>query len=271
MILTDAYNMPFLLRIDTTVLVSILFILMMVFIGLGSSVARRRFHGNADDENPANSTVYGAVFGLLAFVLAFTFSMSGSRFDSRRQASVAEGNAIGTAILRADLYPDSERVAFREDLRQYLAGRITSITAGTDIEKIKDADEQTAVHAANLWKRAVAFSRTNPNVVISGQMIPALNEMFDSATTNTFSERMRVPQSIVAMLFLLSMISAFFVGYLSVGKGRFDWLIGTGFCLLSALVIFITLDLDRPRRGLIQLDTSHDAIISLMQQFGEGK
>ena len=98
-------------------------------------------------------------------------------------------------------------------------------------------------------------------------MMPALNEMFDSATTNSYSELMRVPESIVIMLFVLLLITAFFIGYISEGKGRFDWFTGAGFCLLSALVLFITLDLDRPRRGLIQLNTSHQAIISLMDQF----
>lgn len=264
--IADIYTRPFLLRIDTWTLVAILFLLMMLFIALGSLIAKRQRNKPGYIENPANSTIYGAVFGLLAFLLAFTFSMSGSRFENRRQASLAEGNAIGTAILRADMFPDTERNAFREDFKQYLQARITMITAGADVKKIIAANKQVSFYAARLWKRAMDLSKINPNV-ISGQMIIALNEMFDSATTNTYSEAMRVPQSIVLMLFILSVIAAFFVGYISVGKGRFDWLIGTGFCLLSSLVIFITLDLDRPRSGLIQLDTSHEAIISLMQQF----
>lgn len=269
MIIADAYKMPFLLRIDIWELVITLFALMLIFMSLGSGIARKRHTDGEHDENPANTTVYSAVFGLLAFLLGFTFSMSGNRYDSRREASIAEGNAIGTAILRADLYPDSERIAFREDFKHYLQGRITSISSGTNSEQMIQADASVSLYAARLWKRATQFSHANPSVVISGQMIPALNTMFDSATSNTYSERMRVPQNIVIMLFMLSVISAFFVGYLSVGKGRFDWLLGTGFCLLTSLVIFITLDLDRPRRGLIRLDTSHEAIISLMEQFKE--
>lgn len=264
--IADIYTMSFLLRIDTLVLAGMLFLFMMLFIALGAFIAKRRRNKPGYIENPANSTIYGAVFGLLAFLLAFTFSMSGSRFESRRQASLSEGNAIGTAILRADMFPDAERMAFREDFKNYLQARITIITAGADVEKITEADKVVALYSARLWKRAMDLSRINPNA-ISAQMIVALNEMFDSATNNTYSEAMRVPQSIVLMLFILSVIVSFFVGYISVGKGRFDWLIGTGFCLLSSLVIFITLDLDRPRSGLIQLDTSHEAIISLMRQF----
>lgn len=267
MSLTDSYQLPFLFQLDIWELIIFLFSLMIISMSLGSSIARKRLIKNNNVENPANTTVYSAVFGLLAFLLAFTFSMSGARFDSRRQASVAEGNAIGTAILRADLYPDSERIPLRSDLKEYLKGRIASITGRSNSVQVGKADSVAAVYSGRLWKRATDFSKSSSNVVISNQMIPALNAMFDSASTNTYSERMRVPQSIVAMLFILSIISSFFVGYLSVGKGRFDWLLGTGFCLLTSLVIFITLDLDRPRRGLIQMDTSHDAIISLMKQF----
>lgn len=135
MIIADIYQTPFLRRVDIWVLTVILFALMMLFMLLGFTIARRRFVKNNKVENPANNTVYSAVFGLLAFLLAFTFSMSGSRFDSRRQASVAEGNAIGTAILRADLYPDSERAVLRDGLKHYLQSRIESITGGTNSEK----------------------------------------------------------------------------------------------------------------------------------------
>jgi hypothetical protein len=191
----------------------------------------------------------------------------GNRYDARRQAVIVESNAIGTAILRAGVYPDSDRIVFRNDFKNYLQARIDNITAGPDITKRISADKQASLYASRLWNHATQFSQKNSSVIISGQMLPALNDMFDSATTTIYSELMRVPESIVLMLFALSLIVAFIIGYISVGKGRFDWITAAGFCLLSALVLFITLDLDRPRRGLIQLDTSHQAIISLMDQF----
>lgn len=41
------------------------------------------------------------MLGLLAFVLALTLSYSTARFSERRQATLNEANAIGTAFLRA--------------------------------------------------------------------------------------------------------------------------------------------------------------------------
>jgi hypothetical protein len=42
--------------------------------------------------------------------------MSSDRYDSRRKIVVEEANCIGTAILRSDLYADSARTQFRNDL-----------------------------------------------------------------------------------------------------------------------------------------------------------
>ena len=42
-----------------------------------------------------------------------------------------------------------------------------------------------------------------------------------------------------------------------------DWPVVVRFCILSAFVIFITLDLDRPRTGLIRLDIAEQAMLDL--------
>jgi len=252
---------------DALLLVSFLFVFMLTFIWLGSKAGQRR-KGKPDyHDNPSNTTIYSSVFGLLAFLLAFTFSMSGNRFDARRVASIKESNDISTAILRADLYPDSDRVVLRNYFKLYLQARIDFLTSGTDIKKVVEASNRTRLQSRYLWKHVHEFYKKNNTTVITGQMVPALNNMFDSANSNTYSELMHVPSSIVMMLFLLALVAAFFVGYVSVGKGRFDWFIGVGFCLLISVVVYITLDLDRPRRGLIQLDTSHEAILELMDLF----
>lgn len=109
------------------------------------------------------------------------------------------------------------------------------------------------------------MARDKDNLISSNQMIPALNDMFDSATTRNIGEKVRVPDPIVIMLFILSIASAFYVGYSAAGKGRLDWFIVIGFCLLTAVVIYITLDLDRPRGGLIRVDSNHQAMLDLLQ------
>lgn len=253
--------------IDTWVYSLSLFLLMLVCIWLGSKIGKRQAAKHDYTENESNKTIFGAVFGLMAFILAFTFGMSGTRYESRRAASIDEANAIGTAILRADLYPEEQRIAFRADFKDYLQARIDYLSCQRDDPKIPEYTQAQQNATKNLWDRAMILSVNAPSIIPSNQMIPALNDMFDSATSNDYAELMKVPESIVLMLFILCLVCSLFVGYIWGEKGKLDWYVTTGFCFLSALVIYITLDLDRPRRGLIQLETSHEAIFSQIEQF----
>lgn len=263
-----AVKLPFLVELDAWILILVLFVLMIISISLGGFLAKHHRRQADYQENAANTTIDNTVFGLLAFLLAFTFGMSATRFDARRQAIINEANAIGTAILRADLYPDSDRVVMRQYFKGYLDAKVSFIKVGADLKRVDSSEEVMAYYSALLWQRAIAFSK-KPNVsfVISTQMIPALNAMFDAASTTRNHEILHVPQSIVVMLFVVSVIAAFILGYISIGKGHFDWFIGIGFCVLISVVIFITLDLDRSRRGLIRLDAAWQSILSLEQQF----
>lgn len=46
-----------------------------------------------------------------------------------------------------------------------------------------------------------------------------------------------------------------------------DWIVVTGFALLSSMIIYITLDLGRPMRGIIKTDMARDAIVDLRKMF----
>jgi hypothetical protein len=259
-------TLSFMFSIDTWLLALVVFTGMLLCIACGSRIAKRNLRKADYVVNPANRTIFTSVFGLLAFLLAFTFGMSGNRFEARRALDIEEANAIGTAIRRADLYPESERAGFRSEFKAYLEARVGYITH-LDLKLLRQYYVQRQEAADKLWARAMRLSANAPSIIPSGQMIPALNQMFDQADARDYGELLRVPQSIVIMLFILSFVSAYFVGYMSAEKGKLDWSVAFGFCFLSAMVMFITLDLDRPRRGIIQTDASRQAIISLNAQF----
>jgi len=204
---------------------------------------------------------------LLFFLLAFTFGMSGSRYDSRRTIVVEEANDIGTAILRSDLYPDTERTLFRKDFKEYVEARIQYYEVGPDVKGILKADSLSQAISARLWKRASDLSKNPANLAATQQMIPAINTMIDVTTSRLAGERAKVPESILIMLFLLALITAFYSGYSEGRKGKIDWLVQTGFCLLVSLVILFTYDLDRPRRGFVNLDGPNQTIIELRKNF----
>jgi hypothetical protein len=264
----EKHTFSWIMYIDAGILVSVLFIVMVFCLRIGSFIGKWKRMGVEHHDNSANNTIHGALLGLLAFLLAITFSMGGVRYENRRAANVKEANDISTTILRADFYPDSMRAIFREDMKQYLQARIDILYAAYDEqEKINEAERKSLYYQQKLWDEAVAYSKKDPTPIIWNNVPFALTTMFESARANTFQELMRVPSSIVVMLFLLSWAVAFFIGYASVTKGKFDWLIGVGFCLMSSLVVYTILDMDRPRRGFIQLDTCHESILFLMNQY----
>jgi hypothetical protein len=256
----------FIFDTDAVVLAFLLFFFMFFSIYCGRVLGLRRFNSGRHFDASSTKTIISAMFGLLAFLLAFTFGMSGNRYDTRRGHIVEEANAIGTAILRADLYEDADRVEFRNDFKKYLEARIEYFEAAKDIPRVLAANDSAANYGKRLWDRAMKVSHLSGYNTQTMQMVPALNAMFDISTTRQMGELERVPDSIVLMLFVVSLASGFYLGYTS-PESKIDWLVAIGFCLLTSVVVYITLDLDRPRRGFINLTASHDAMLQLRQLF----
>lgn len=250
---------------DAWVIAIFLFSLMLIASFLGKITGN--YIRNQNQGHKENTTETSSLIALLFFLLAFTFGMSGDRYDSRRKIVVEEANNIGTAILRSDLYPDSLRTLFRKDFKNYVEARIAYYQAGADEKSVLRADSISQIISSKLWKRATKLAKNPANLAATQQMIPALNSMIDVSSSRLAGEKAKVPQSIIIMLFFLSAIIAFYGGYSEGQKSRPDWLVQIGFCLLVSLVILFTLDLDRPRRGLVNLDVSNQTVIDLRKNF----
>ncbi len=175
--------------------------------------------------------------------------------------------AIGTAILRLELYADSVKPDFRKSFAKYLDARIAYFDAGADIANIHLSLERSNTAADSLWNIAASHSRYPANLVASNQMVPALNQMFDIANSRFWSEYNRTPTSILTMLVVLCLSAAFAAGHTSVGEGKFDWFMAIGFCMLISIVVYCIIDLDRPRVGIITLEENARAISDLRKMF----
>jgi hypothetical protein len=251
---------------DAFVLGIFLFIAMIAMVALGRYAGKIWRKDEGEPKGGVNSLL-AALFALFGFILAFTFGMSGNRYENVRNIIVEEANDIGTAVLRADLYSDSVRDAFRADFKEYLEARISYYDNVTDTTLFYKAKDDAAKVAEALWSRAMQQSKLPNMLVPSNNMIPALNSMFDIATTREVVLKARVPDVIVYMLFVLALASSFIAGFTSSSIRGKDWIIVTGFALLSSMIIFITLDLGRPMRGIIKADMGEQAIIDLRKMF----
>jgi hypothetical protein len=226
----------------------LLFILMFSAIRIGFRIGMKKAKPESDD-----SGILASLLGLLALLLAFTFGMAGARYETRKANLVLESNEIGTAILRSDIYPDSLTKGFRKDFEDYLDARIAFFISGRDDTKIAEAQHKAAKISVSLWKRAAIMAKNKDFFIQSNMMLPALNDMFDSAEATNASFRSSVPDSIVYLLLVFSIVVSFYIGYSCGFKKVLEPTFVIGFCLLTCFVILITIDLDRPRRGTIDM------------------
>lgn len=236
----------FIYDFDAVYLVILLFVMMFAIVMAGYKTGLKKTNPDTD-----NSTLLSSLLALLGLLLAFTFGMSGSRYDERRGYMIDESNCIGTAILRSDLYPAPIANEFKADFKKYLETRIAFFEAGRNEDKIQASLKNSTVITNALWKRVSNYSFSDSLRVASMLMVPSLNEMFDSASTVNEAFNTTIPDSIVLLLLVFSVVSSFFIGYNCGIKKVFDKLLVTGFCILTCVVIYIILDLDRPRRGII--------------------
>lgn len=211
--------------------------------------------------------VNGALLGLLALLLAFTFSMSNERYDLRRALVIEEANAIGTAVLRTDVYPDSMRTVLRKHLKDYVEARINFYQARMELDQMIHYYAQANAISAQVWKITAAYAQVDPTTTKTSELIPALNAMIDITTTRRAAGESTIPDSILYFLFMLCLAASFLLGYDF--KNKFDWIVVTGFALMLSVTVFTIIDMDRPRSGLINMDVPNEKILELRSLFTE--
>ena len=262
------YLTTFLYDIPTWVIALSLHVSIIAGYLLGMRVGKQQKKTNTLFKREGLGPLESALIGLLALLLAFTFSMATSRFDARRTLITQEANYISTALLRADLYPDSLRLELRKDFEQYVETRIAYYQARNNEENINKslADAKRISH--RMWEQVSRFARETPTVLPHGMMIPALNSMIDVVTSRDAARLATVPDLIIWLLMSLTVLGSFIVGYSKKEKGN-DWIVLCIYSFMTVITIFTIIDLDRPTRGIIKTDVAHQKIVELRTHFGK--
>ena len=209
-------------------------------------------------------SVDAAVFGLLGLLVAFTFSGAASRFEERRQLITEEVNAIGTVYLRLDLLPENSQPEIKKLLKEYVDVR-ASVYAKNNSEddivvKLDDATKLQTV----IWQKVVAATN-NPDTKATSTslLIPALNDMFDIATSRSAATLNHPPLVIYFMLASLAMVSALLIGYGSSDEKRSNWFIRMVFALTLSTTVYVIIDLEYPRLGFFRVDAADQLLVDL--------
>ncbi len=255
-------------RLDTWLVAAVLFQLMLLvaFAGYQAALAVRR---TAVKRREGSDPVAAATLGLLVLLLTVAFAQVAVRLDNRQQTVVGEANAIETALRRVALYPEEEREAFREDFKNYVEARIAYGTPGTPPAVAGTALETARTNGQRIWARTAGLAGDTAYGTASGQMIPAVNEMLARAAARHAGEAQRLPAAVVYLLLVLALVAPGVAGYVAGARGRLHWPVMGGFCLVVAGLVFVTLDLDQPRRSLLHPSPSPQPLLDLRRQLSE--
>jgi hypothetical protein len=207
----------------------------------------------------------GAIFGLLGLLVAFTFSGAAARFDTRRQLIVQEANAIGTAYLRVDLLPQASQAQARDSFREYLDTRLRAYRLLPDVDAARKEFARAIVLQEDIWRQAVLASRDSEGGQAARLLLPALNDMFDITTTRAVALQTHAPPIIFAMLAVLALLCSFLAGAATAHATHPGLVQSLAFPVILVVTVYVILDLEYPRAGLIRIDNVDLVLVDVRQ------
>lgn len=241
--------------IDSSLIAGGLLVAMLLAIEAGYRLGRAHEREETAPARTHVNAIQASLLGILALLLGFTFSSSLQRYEVRSEAVVSEANAIGTAWQRASLLPGPYRDEAREALREYIDVRIVASDSPVENHEGLDAMRVDTKRAqARLWDVARRAVVASPNPVTTGLYAEAVNALTDAYTTRNAALDRHVPEVVLFLLLATFLMTGLVVGFATGVAGVRPSLASHVMVALIAILVFIILDLDRPRRGLVQVD-----------------
>lgn len=224
---------------------------LLVATELGFRGGRRKARSGQSVDGGSLGSIQGAVLGLLALLLGFSFAGAATRFLERQDLIVQEANAIGTAYLRAELLNASPAAQLRSSLARYVEHRVRISETLRNGLSPQDAAEIQRLHD-QIWQAARQGALDRPEAAML--VIPPVNDVIDLHATRLAAARKHLPFTILAVLASCSALAIGVIGYGCGLSGRRYGLMTGALAFLIASALWITLDLDHPRAGLIRLN-----------------
>jgi hypothetical protein len=235
---------------------------MLICLEVGRRMGKSTLAKDPQGSASGIGVVQGAVFSLFGLLIAFTFSGAPGRLDARRHLIQDEANAIGTAYLRLDLLPPGSQPAMRERFRNYVDSRLAAYRKFPNVQAVKAELSRSARLQSDIWTQTLAASRLpdgNPDAL--KLLVPSLNEMFDISSSRTMATAIHPPPIIFALLFVLALVCSSLAGYGMAGSKKHSWLHITAFAVTIVISIYVVLEIEYPRMGLLSVETEYDQVL----------
>ena len=230
---------------------------------IGWRIGRKRLLALGEDWQAGLGTLDGAVFGLMGLLVAFTFTGAATRFDARRSLVTEHVNAIGTAWLRLDLLAAPEREKARDGFRRHVDTQLEILGNSGNSDAVRAGMGRLSSIQQEIWETLIQAVKSDKSLPLTQVVLPPVNEMFDLSTTRYMAARQHPPVAVFLMLGLLVLVSGLVAGFGMAKAARQSALHLFGFAALMALSVYLILDIEYPRLGIIRIDSFDQAMIEL--------
>lgn len=227
---------------------------------------RKRSSDASDVQNEDIGVILAATLTLLALIIGFSFSMATNRYDQRKNFEEGEANAIGTAVLRADLLPPSDAAKLRKLLRLYLDQRIQFYT-NEDEARRAEISQTTSQLQADLWAaiRGPAGEQPTP---VTALVISGINDVINSQGYTQAAFWNWIPHAAWLLMAAIALCSNFLFGYRS-RKAPAASKLALVLPFVISIALLLIADIDAPRHGLIRVSPQN--LESLAKSLGSLK
>jgi len=236
---------------------------MLVMQAVGRKLGERDRRLDPEHKDSGSGAAEAAVIALLGLLVAFTFSGAGSRYDARRQQIIAETNAIGTAWRRIDLLPPNRQPEIRDLFRQYADNRLETFRSVDDMAGISANIARGQALQQRIWSLSVAAAGESGQTPPFTLLVPALNEMIDLAAARNAASRIHPPGAVFFLIGVLALVAAMFAGYSMADQKVVSLVHRFGFPAVMTVAVFLILNFEFPRLGLIRIDSMDQLMIDV--------
>lgn len=247
------------------IIVSGLFVGMLFLMEIGRRIGLYRFTPDPQVSHVRVGIIEIVVFTLFVLIIAFLFFSATSRLETSRRLITEEANAISTAYFRLDLLNVQNRDALRKDLRKYLETRLEAYRRLPDLQEAIQVWDKANQLQTQLWRRAVSSCRQEDSQTTTRLILPEISRMTDLGNYRYLSLKIQPPVLPNMALGIIALFSALVAGRCMSFMKRTVWINSIILAAIIAVIIYVILDIDYPRMGLIQAHSAETVLSELLK------
>jgi len=234
----------------------LLFFGILLSLKIGKLIASRNVEN--DSETISFGAIDGAVFSFLSLFLAFSLSAAGSRLETRREIVVTEATSIREAYLYAESIPKPIAGALTQEIKDYVRIRQAYNHALSNYmgnEADLDAEYDKTLAAQNsLWKHSIDLLAQPKSHEDIHRLQSALVATFRAGADRHVAALTREPDLIYGLLIAVALLAGVLAGRQLSNSRKNQLMHRIIFALVISSTLYVMMDLDNPRRGLIKLE-----------------